>query len=286
MKSRFVVVLALAAAGLAGQDDQGEVRTRQLWDLNLQHKRAEEAGTTPKHAAPKKPVHHPSLKPVLDAYIGVTVWRFRPSRSQDAPAARMLLYEPNGKKEDWTPERSTAGSPFQVGQRVRLSIESAREGYLYVIDREQYGDGTFGQAMMIFPALNMRHSDNRVRAGRVVDIPATLDGFFKVTRNRKDQMADELTILVSPEPLPNVKITEEAQPIPEKQLVEWKKNWGTAVKQLDEHGQAGKTYTTAERAASDKGALLAATDPLPQTMFEVQAPPDKPMIVTLALRIE
>src|ERR1044071_4769400 len=105
--------------------------------------------------------------------IGVTLWRLHQSSGRDA-GARVLVME-NAQTTQWTPQRIEIDTPLQIGERVRLSIESPREGYLYVIDREQYSDGTLGDAYLIFPTLRTRGGDNRVRAGRLIDIPAQED---------------------------------------------------------------------------------------------------------------
>jgi len=286
MKYCAIILIAVGTLSLPAQDEQGEVRTRRIWDLNLQQKRVE-ARKSATEATHKKSGATVEAKTANDDYIGVTLWRFRPSRGQDAPSARLLVHDPDSDTEaEWTPERSMASAPLREGQKVRLSIESARQGYLYVIDREQYADGSFGDAEMIFPTQKMRHSSNQVQAGRVVDIPATGDGSFRVQRSRKDQVAEELTILVCPTPLEGVKIGIKPLAVSKEQLAEWKKSWGAAFKQLEERDAVGRTYTQAERDASDKGTLLGDTDPLPQTMFEVKAAPGNPLMVTMPLRIE
>ena len=47
--------------------------------------------------------------------------------------------------------------------------------YLYVIDREQYADGTQGEPYLIFPTTRTRGGDNSVKAGRVMEIPSQDD---------------------------------------------------------------------------------------------------------------
>src|ERR1044072_7160403 len=82
--------------------------------------------------------------------VGITIWRFR--RSQAAEKKKELIEEEDGQQSEWTLERVEEGTALSPGQRVRLSIESlSRNGYLYVIDREEYGDGTFGDPVLIFP---------------------------------------------------------------------------------------------------------------------------------------
>src|SRR5712692_9266413 len=136
--------------------------------------------------------------------VGVTVWRLRPAQSSDE-GGRVLVQE--GLKEaEWTPERIEADTPLKVGDRVRLSVESPRPGFLYIIDREQYADGSLGEPMLIFPTLRTRGGDNRVLPGRLIDIPAQEDQYSYFTAQpaggRRDQTAEVLTIILVPQPLP------------------------------------------------------------------------------------
>jgi serine/threonine protein kinase len=80
--------------------------------------------------------------------LGVTVWRLRQSTAADP--VRLLVHETGAAAEQWTPERVELGTPLALGDRVRISIESPRAGYLYVIDRERYADGSIGVPHVIF----------------------------------------------------------------------------------------------------------------------------------------
>jgi hypothetical protein len=65
----------------------------------------------------------------------------------------------DARPTEWTPQRIEADTPLKVGERVRLSIESPRTGYLYVIDREQYADGSYGECLF-----NLSHTADIVVA--------------------------------------------------------------------------------------------------------------------------
>jgi hypothetical protein len=141
--------------------------------------------------------------------IGVTIWRLRPSAGVDG-GARVLVME-SAQTTQWTPQRIEADTPLQVGERVRLTIESPRAGYLYVIDREQYADGTLGDAYLIFPTLRTRGGDNQVRPGKLIDIPAQEDNpsYFTLvpSPSRNDQVGVVLYSIVSPQPVGELRIT-------------------------------------------------------------------------------
>ncbi len=130
------------------------------------------------------------------------------------------------KESEWTPERIEADTPLNIGDHVRLTIESPRPGFLYIIDREQYADGSFGEPMMIFPTLHTRGGDNRVAPGKLIDIPAQEDQYSyftaQPTGNRRDQIAEVLTIILVSQPLP-VQIGDQPLKITSTQVASWEK---------------------------------------------------------------
>ncbi len=134
--------------------------------------------------------------------LGVTIWRLRPGLGTDG-GARVLVME-NAKTTEWTPQRIEADTPLKVGERVRISIESPRAGYLYVVDREQFADGSLGDPYLIFPTLRTRGGDNQVRPGKLIDIPAQEDNpsYFTLvpTPGKGDQVAEVLSIIVTAQP--------------------------------------------------------------------------------------
>ena len=140
------------------------------------------------------------------------VWRLRRSQASDSGDSRLLVQETENQRTEsveWTPERVEAETPFAAGDRVRLSIESPRAGYLYVVDRELYADGTTSDPYLIFPTLRMRDGDNSVRAGKVIELPDR--NAFKLTPLRSDYQGERLTILVTSELLPQVTVPANAE---------------------------------------------------------------------------
>jgi hypothetical protein len=170
---------------------------------------------------------------------------------------------------------------------VRISIESARTGYLYVIDREKYGNGTYGEADVIFPTLRTRHGVNQVKPGEVIEIPSwdDLPRYFLVRKSRPDQVAEVLTMIVAPEPIEGLKIGSAPAKLGNQQLRLWEEKWGNGVERLETSSQIGKSYTKLEAEAGKGLAVLNSTDPVPQTMFHVKARADDPILVTVPLTI-
>ena len=54
---------------------------------------------------------------------------------------------------------------------------------------------------------------------------------------------------------------------------------------LEAYGQAGKPYTLAEKIAGNGDKMLTQDDPLPQTMYRVDAKPGEPLMIELPLQI-
>jgi hypothetical protein len=162
-------------------------------------------------------------------------------------------------------------------------------GFLYIIDREQYVDGSFGDPMLIFPTLKTRGGDNRVMPGKLIDIPAQEDQYSYFTAqpagSRRDQVAEVLTVILAPSPLP-VTIGDQPLKVLQSQVSEWEKLWGGLTETLELIGGAGRTWTNEEKAASAaNGRQLTQGGPPPQTVYRMAArKTGGPLMVTVPLR--
>lgn len=230
-----------------------------------------------------------TTKPIDDAElaeIGITIWRLRPVRRTDKGARTLVL---DGLKQaEWVAERIEADTPLNIGDHVRLSVESPTRGYLYIIDREQYRDGSFGDAMLIFPTLRSRGGDNRVEPGRLIDIPGQEDQYSyftaELTGDRRDQIAEVLTIIVTSEPL-DFTLTERPLRILSSDVVRWERLWSGETEHLELVGGSGQTWTSEEKeAGSAKGRQLTQSGPPPQTVFRISSTNKTAVLVTVPLR--
>lgn len=221
------------------------------------------------------------------AQLGVTIWKLRPAVPADQ-GARMLVHE-GGSKAEWTPVRIESGTGLATGDRVRVSIESPTHGYLYVVDREQFSDGSLGDAYLIFPTTRTRNGDNRVRPGKLIDIPAQEDdpNYFTLlpSTGRSDQVGELLTIIISSTPL-DLRIGAEALKISEADLGRWEKDGGGSYTKHELIGGAGLTWTEAEKQASAGSAAkyLNREQPAPQTLFRGVSNSRRLMLVNVPLR--
>jgi hypothetical protein len=182
-------------------------------------------------------------------------------------------------------ERIKEGTPVAGGQRIRLSIESlSREGYLYVIDREQYSDGTFGEPLLIFPT-SRTSSASDVKAGHLVYIPSVKGRFnIKPSKSGKQQVAEVLTVIISPQPLiAGDKLQTTAIRLAAGQVESWEKEFGAKSTTYEVEGGAGRAMTEKEQAAGVKAIEFTQDDPPPQTVHRVTTKPDAPLLIKVSL---
>src|SRR6185503_8184266 len=146
-----------------------------------------------------------------DTVIGVTLWRLR--RAAAADSGERLIVHDGADATEWVPERISPNARLEQGDRLRISVEAARTGYLYVIDREQYADGSLGEPHLIFPTTRTLGGNNRVTIGKIIELPAQddLPPYFSVRRSSPSQVGEVLSVLVSPTPLEGIEITDKAQ---------------------------------------------------------------------------
>jgi hypothetical protein len=218
------------------------------------------------------------------AQLGITIWRLRPLVGGDA-GARLLVRE-KSKSSEWVPERVEADTTFREGDHLRLSIESPRAAYLYVVDRDLFADGTTGDAMLIYPWTHMLGGDNQMRPGKLVDIPPQEDNpsYFTARPTSPNQVGEILTIIVTTLPL-DLPISDKPIQISNADLAKWEKVWGGHSERFEMEGGAGETWTKQEQqAAVHKGTRqLTRDDPAPQTIYRVSAADPKAFLVNVRL---
>ena len=267
-----VLILLFVASLLAAtvQQAQEEEATRHLWDtafINQGNKPAAARRSAKRNyriVTPQVPV----TGVAADSVVGVTLWRLRPARPADT-GERMIVQE-GPETTAWLPERVSSGGRLSEGDRIRVSIEAARTGYLYVVDQEQYADGSKGDPFLIFPTTRTRGGDNSVQAGRIVEIPAQDDSppYFTLKRSRADNVGEHVFVLVSPTPIEGLALTDKAQRLSVETLALWEKSWGAQAGRLEMADGAGKPWTRQEKEAGADGTRsLNEDEPAPQTIY-------------------
>ena len=122
---------------------------------------------TPQQRADKKVQQK---KPETETYMGITYW--------------IDLLKANGEKARVTTDRN-----FKSGERIKLNLQTNRDGYLYVINI-----GTTGMSRILFP--HRTDIDNFVKAKKPVGIP--LDTFMRFDENPGEET---ILVMLSPRPM-------------------------------------------------------------------------------------
>jgi hypothetical protein len=294
LKVRWIAVLALLVLGASLQSQSaafGQDTSREIVAEDFTRNRPK--GNQKKQSAQRSKVYRlAGGRPARintpassNGQIGVTIWHLRPAANVDT-GARMLLS--GNERVDYVAQRASSDTPLPPKAKVRLSIESIRNGYLYVIDRELFADGSTGPAMLIFPVRNMRGGDNKVRPGRLIDIPGQQDqpNYFDATPSRRDQVGELLSVLVTAEPL-DLPLSDIRSRVSAADLANWEKKWGNGVQKFEMVGGAGQEWTNAEKeAATPSGRRLRQDEPPPQTLFRLPEGKDDGLLVSVTLRYQ
>jgi hypothetical protein len=262
-------------------DDDG--KTRALWDSTFLSQRP----LSKKPLGPAAPSVAPQARPVREdaALIGLTFWRLRPATRGNNERARVFVHDKGGELQ-WTPERVHADG-LGWGQLARFSIETDREGFLYIIDRERYSDGAVGDPTLVFPTRALRGGNNHLLPGMLVDVPAWGDDppYLRLDRSRPEHVGELLTILLTTEPLSDITPGDDRIGLPADLVVSWEKRWGAPYRQLEANNLAGEPMTTAEQQASTQAVVLTRTDPPPQTLYRLTPKAPGALLITIPVLI-
>jgi hypothetical protein len=235
-------------------------------------------------------------KGIMDGLLGFTVWKHRPATETDA--AKELVEEKIGGKvqnSEYTLERMGLDVPLAIGEKIRLSIESlSHSGYLYVVNRELYSDGTYGVPKLIYPTLQTNSRNSPVEAGDLIFIPESSAKVFTVKANQseKKQVGEILTVIISPKILIDESMLKtKAIDLPMAQFTSWLKQWEVNTTLFEQEGSVGQTITPVEQTAGqdvakglvEEPAALTQDDPLPQSVFRSKVKRGNPMLVNVLL---
>ena len=281
----FVIAISFCVAETQSlvMAQKADEATRKLWDTafieaSKTSRKSSKRRSNYRIATPNVPVDN--VAP--DTVVGVTIWRLRPANRSDS-GERLIVHDDNATKE-WLPERISASTRLVQGDRLRITVEAVRSGYLYVIDREQYADGTLGEPYLIFPTTRTAGGANEVAVGRLLEIPAQDDSppFFTMKKSRPDHVAEVVSVLVTPTPLEGVQITDKAQKLSNAEVAKWERAWGSSVGRL-EMATMGQAWTKEEKDSTTRA--LTASAPAPQLLFyRPSVKPTEPMFVKLKLQ--
>lgn len=173
-------------------------------------------------------------------------------------------------------------------------------GYLYVVNREQYPNGKYSKARLIFPTLNTYEGDNRVLPGRTVAMPEP-ERPWTISRSesRTAQAFETYTVIVSPRPLRDLSGGElqlDTSPLilEEELMASWVPAEDATNLRGDLEDGNGQLITERElksggpvgskrRGTFDDNDDLKKSDPPPQIIFSKLIKPGGKMVVTIRL---
>ena len=284
------LLAALVSACLAGVALGAQDGTRQIWDSGFKQQRPTKPAPAPPSDSSRPGRAAPPQTARATRIIGFTLWRLRaPRTAENAP--RLLVQDTGvALPTEFVADRLQSNAALRVGDRVRLGIEVSSQGFLYVINRERYTDGTRGRPRLMFPTRNLRGGDNRIEPGRLIEIPGQSDRIpaLVVQRNDARYLGEELLIVVTPRPIDDLTIGEKETPLDAARVAQWERDWSRPAQQVNVAAEVttADRWTTAEQAAGRSERLLTQDDPLPASLFEMALGRDGGVLVHVPLAVE
>jgi hypothetical protein len=230
--------------------------------------------------------------PISSQKVGITIWRIR--QVQRGYTGARILWHPDQANVavEYQAERIQGDPVLAYGDKVRLGIESPRDGYLYVFDRELYDDGSLSAAYLIFPTTRLNEGNNRIRANRPIEMPSLTDNpfYFEAKKigldPRKRLVGEVLSIAITDKPIASLgDLGRDAIQVSAAVMESLEKLYAGRAEVFELEDGIGQPYTTAERDAANNGArLLTHGDPVPQTFYLVEDKRTGGLVVSIALR--
>jgi len=247
--------------------------------VNPKRKRRNRTTTfrTPNRFAPR-----PAPNGTVFTQVGITIWLVDSGKSKGVEQLRA----------EQTQERLDTNATYTDGDTIRLTVVSQSGGYLYIVDREQYSDGTYSPAVLAFPTLKTRRGDNLIQAWEPVQIPAYPSVWrfkprvLKVGEGRKVQTAEVLTIIISPQPLiDHSRISSQQLALDKGEFERWQTQWQTKSQQFDMENSVGQVFKSGAKGVEQQGTEATGEEELDaQTFYQVANKPGTPIMVTVPLR--
>jgi hypothetical protein len=214
--------------------------------------------------------------------VGVTIWRVDSGQSKGMDQVG----------EEQTIERLDTNAPYENGDTIRLRIQSPTGGYLYIVDQEQYADGSYGPAALVFPTLRTRKGNNLIEPWTPVEVPAYPSVWrfnprkLKEGEARKVQTAEVLTIIISPKLLiDRSRISERQLALNKGEFESWLAQWQRPIQQFDVENTVGEIARS--KGVDHEGDEAPGEDEVGgQTTYQVAIKPGSALLVRLPLKFK
>ena len=302
----FVLCGLFAATAAPWQDDEAGARI--LGDKRFRAGRQRASQPRPQTKPTAQPATEAAGVPeVSDAeLIGVTFWRLSPATTQEEKGnARLLIPAKKGAApQPYDAARIGDDTAFRNGELLWLGIEVPRtdDCFVYVLDREQYANGSLGDPYLIFPTPTTPDGANMASAGRIVYVPAPGDPlpYFRLERSNQQHIAERLTIIVSPRRLTFRGQLEEVDTdikllrVATAEAARCDREWSGQTERLPARRDLSAGITRAEQEVRETRKMIPAkgeqrrllpADLLPHTIYRVRGKAGQPVLVNVSLRI-
>lgn len=302
-----VVCLTVCAGALipahTTQDDLRDIRAKEV----LKSRRpGRSAGTDSKDrysAAKDFPTEAPRNR--INVTMGLTLWRVRPITEKDELSRlRREWMSWDQSDHEVVVTRISDKEPIPNKELVQMTIEylpdvnalaANRAGYLYVINREQFPDGSLRNPRLIFPTLLTYEGDNRLLPGKTVTLPDPKRPFIINRAISGEAQASEVyTIILSSRSLNSElpqALRRTAMELSPELVSSWERRWAVREVRADLKGGVGRVRTPRERDSSgdveetrstkDSAEDLTQDDAAPQTVYRSIVRPNTGMLFTV-----
>lgn len=230
--------------------------------------------------------------PISSQKVGITIWKIR-ELQRGYTGARILSHPRESKAAvQYQAERIQADPLLDYGDKVRLGIESPRDGYLYVFDRELYEDGSLSAAYLIFPTTRLHEGNNRIRANKPIELPSLTDDpfFFEAKQGGLDKnktlVGEVLSIAITDKPISQLsQFDPDAMQVSSADMASVEQLYAGRAEVFELENGVGQPYSIAERDAANSSArLLTHDDPVPQTFYLVEDRRTGGLLISLSLK--
>ncbi|MBL8151821.1 MAG: hypothetical protein JNN15_18005 [Blastocatellia bacterium] len=210
--------------------------------------------------------------------IGITFWAITTER-----ITRRKKADNNPKVIALAPQPFNISNGINNGDEFRFTLETHVLGNIYIINREQYKDGSFSAPYLIFPTKG--DINDRTAPGERILIPNTSD-VFEVSSissfdSSKIKTAEFYHILITPKLLPNLPLLDSQEPreISQTEFDEFQK-WDSQV------GVFETNYYSKLKPPKQNSETMKRSDPLPQTIYHTAKKPGEPIFFTIVAQIK
>lgn len=209
-----------------------------------------------------KPLNKPKTEKNEMAGIGFTVWK---RKIKDSNTTKGVTESRTASIQTLVPdyERVNSETPLAIGENIQITIESlTHKGFLYIIDREKYIDGTYSAPKIIYP---IRGRDNYVTPGILKST-----GVFDIVAPESNKQQDEevFTVIISPTALvPAERLRGGIVDLDPSKFNEWLNKWKSEVEVIEQEEGAGQIMTDEETKGIQENRTLTQDDPAPLTVY-------------------